>query len=92
MKELYDNSAHVETTFNENNLSEYLLQAQWAEMVERSGIHSIEQLKDSDPTTLAAQLRERQELLSGDLEGAPGKTTVERWVNEAKNHKFTATA
>ncbi|MBU1204135.1 MAG: methyltransferase domain-containing protein [Nanoarchaeota archaeon] len=32
--EIYDNPRHVEDTFNESNLSEYLLQAQWAEFVE----------------------------------------------------------
>jgi cyclopropane fatty-acyl-phospholipid synthase-like methyltransferase len=32
--EMYDKPKHVEDTFNESNLSEYLLQAQWAEFVE----------------------------------------------------------
>lgn len=32
--EMYDNPGHVETTFNEQKLPEYLLQAQWAEFVE----------------------------------------------------------
>lgn len=31
---MYDKKEHVEVTFNENNLSPYLLQAQWAEFVE----------------------------------------------------------
>ena len=34
MSEMYDNSQHVEATFTESNLSEYLLQSQWAEFVE----------------------------------------------------------
>jgi len=34
MVEMYDNPKHVEDTFTESNLSEYLLQAQWAEFVE----------------------------------------------------------
>jgi len=34
MTEMYDNPQHVEDTFTESNLSEYLLQAQWAEFVE----------------------------------------------------------
>ena len=34
MAEMYDNPKHVEDTFTESNLSEYLLQAQWAEFVE----------------------------------------------------------
>jgi hypothetical protein len=32
--EMYDKPKHVEDTFTESNLSEYLLQAQWAEFVE----------------------------------------------------------
>lgn len=32
--EMYDNPQHVKDTFDENNYSEYLLQAQWAEFVE----------------------------------------------------------
>ncbi len=32
--EMYDKPKHVEDTFNESNLSEYLLQAQWSEFVE----------------------------------------------------------
>ena len=34
MKEMYDNPKHLEDTFTESNLSEYLLQAQWAEFIE----------------------------------------------------------
>ena len=34
MVEMYDKNKHVEDTFNENNMPEYLLQAQWAEFVE----------------------------------------------------------
>lgn len=34
MHEMYDNPQHVKDTFTESNLSEYLLQAQWAEFIE----------------------------------------------------------
>ena len=34
MTEMYDNPQHLKDTFTESNLSEYLLQAQWAEFVE----------------------------------------------------------
>ncbi|MBI4158956.1 class I SAM-dependent methyltransferase [Candidatus Woesearchaeota archaeon] len=34
MPEMYDDLKHIEDTFTENNLSEYLIQAQWAEFVE----------------------------------------------------------
>ncbi len=32
--EMYDKTKHVEDTFEESNLSEYLLQAQWSEFIE----------------------------------------------------------
>jgi len=34
MEEMYADPTHAEETFDENNLSEYLLQAQWSEFVE----------------------------------------------------------
>lgn len=34
MTAMYDNPKHVEDTFTESNLSEYLLRAQWAEFIE----------------------------------------------------------
>jgi len=34
MQEMYDNPKHLDDTFTESNLLEYLLQAQWAEFVE----------------------------------------------------------
>lgn len=46
--EMYDNQKHVEDTFNENNLSEYLLQAQWAEFIElKKAIVEINKKKKS---------------------------------------------
>ena len=40
--EMYENPDHVETTFDEHKLSEYLLQAQWAEFVElKKAIHDV---------------------------------------------------
>jgi len=34
MVEMYDKTKHVEDTFNESNMPEYLLQAQWSEFIE----------------------------------------------------------
>lgn len=34
MAEMYDKNKHVEDTFNESNMPEYLLQAQWSEFIE----------------------------------------------------------
>lgn len=40
--EMYDNPSHVASTFNEQNLSEYLLQAQWAEFIAlKEEIHQL---------------------------------------------------
>jgi cyclopropane fatty-acyl-phospholipid synthase-like methyltransferase len=46
MTEMYDDPDNVETTFNEENLSEYLIQAKWAEMVElKKSLHEIYLMK-----------------------------------------------
>lgn len=48
MEEMYDNTQHVEDTFTESNLSEYLLQAQWAEFIElKKAIVEIYKIKKS---------------------------------------------
>jgi SAM-dependent methyltransferase len=51
--EMYDNKKHVADTFNENNLPEYLIQAQWAEFVElKKAITEIHNRKKSPLTVL----------------------------------------
>jgi SAM-dependent methyltransferase len=46
--EMYDDPKHVKDTFNEDNLSEYLLQAQWAEFTElKKAISEIYKRKKS---------------------------------------------
>jgi hypothetical protein len=48
MVEMYDNTKHVKDTFNETNLSEYLLQAQWAEFIElKKAIYGLHKKKSS---------------------------------------------
>jgi len=45
---MYDKPQHVKDTFNENNLTEYLLQAQWAELIElKKAITELYQKKGS---------------------------------------------
>jgi hypothetical protein len=44
--EMYDKSEHIKDTFTESNLSEYLLQAQWAEFYElKKAIYEIQKNK-----------------------------------------------
>lgn len=65
---------------------------QYAELLERSGIHSIEQLKNYDPDELLMLVREKQDSLKVNIQGnSPGYATVEHWIAEAQDHKFGAT-
>ena len=51
--EMYDNKKHVEDTFTESNLSEYLIQAQWAEFIElKKAIMELYRKKKSPLTVL----------------------------------------
>jgi len=51
--EMYDNPKHVKDTFTESNLSEYLLQAQWAEFIElKKAISEIYKKKKSQLSIL----------------------------------------
>ena len=53
MAEMYDNKKHVEDTFTESNLSEYLIQAQWAEFIElKKAITELYRKKKSPLTVL----------------------------------------
>lgn len=50
---MYDDKQHIEDTFNQNNFSEYLLQAQWSEFVElKKAINSLHIRKKSPLTVL----------------------------------------
>ncbi len=51
--EMYDDKQHIEDTFNQNNFSEYLLQAQWSEFVElKKAISSLYKQKKSPLSVL----------------------------------------
>lgn len=63
---------------------------QYAELLERSGIHSIDQLKSSNPDKLLKRVRDKQDSLEINIQGnSPGHAMVEHWINEAKDHKFS---
>jgi predicted flap endonuclease-1-like 5' DNA nuclease len=64
---------------------------QYAELLERSGIHSITQLKDSNPNKLLKLVRKKQDSLKINIQGnSPGHATVEHWIAEARDHRFNA--
>ena len=66
---------------------------QYAELLERSGIHSIAQLKAETPTKLLAAVRKKQDSLKINIQGNHlGQATVSHWIDEAKAHKATITA
>lgn len=63
---------------------------QYAELLERSGVHSIGQLKSSDPDALLRRVRKKQRSLQVNIQGnSPGHATVEHWIHEARDHRFS---
>lgn len=52
MAEMYDNIKHVKDTFNEKDMPEYLLQAQWAEFIELKKIITELYNKKKSPLTI----------------------------------------
>lgn len=64
---------------------------QYAELLERSGIHSIDQLKNFDPNKLLKLVRKKQDSLKINIQGnSPGHATVAHWIGAARDHKFSA--
>ena len=62
---------------------------QYAELLERSGVHSIDQLKDSNPTTLLNLVHHKEDSLKVNIQGNTiGQATVENWIDEARNHEL----
>jgi len=64
---------------------------QYAELLERSGVHNIAQLKSYDPDELLKLVRKKQDSLKINIQGnSPGHATVEHWISEAQNHTFNS--
>lgn len=60
---------------------------QYAELLERSGVHSIRQLKDSKPNDLLNLVREKQDSLEVNIQGnVPGHSLVKNWIDQARKH------
>ena len=65
---------------------------QYAELLERSGINSIGQLRRYNPTKLLKLVRKKQDSLKLNIQGnSPGHATVEHWIDEANDHKYSTT-
>jgi len=62
---------------------------QYAELLERSGIHSIAQLKNYNPNKLLKLIKKKQNSLKINIQGNhPGNAMVEHWIDEANDHKY----
>ena len=85
--------APVSTVKSWQNMSELAsvkdIGPQYAELLERSGVHSIDQLKDSNPTTLLNLVHHKEDSLKVNIQGNTiGQATVENWIDEARNHEL----
>lgn len=64
---------------------------QYAELLERSGIHTIALLKKCTPDALLALVRKKQDSLKVNIQGnSLGRITVANWIDQARSHAFTA--
>lgn len=62
---------------------------QYAELLERSGIHNIKQLKEYDSKKLLDTINRKQDSLEVNIQGnSPGIVTVENWIDQAKSHSI----
>lgn len=62
---------------------------QSAEILERSGIHSIAQLKNYDANKLLKLVHQKQDSLKVNIEGhPPERETVEHWIDVAREHDY----
>ena len=59
----------------------------YAHLLDRAGVHSIDQLKNSNPKRLAQRVQHEQEAANLNQPGvAPGEARVSAWINEARAH------
>ena len=62
---------------------------QYAELLEHSGIHSIDQLGSYNPDELLKLMSKKQDSLKIVLQGnSADYATVEHWINEARDHQL----
>jgi predicted flap endonuclease-1-like 5' DNA nuclease len=61
---------------------------QYAELLERSGVHTIDQLKHYDTGKLLKLVKHKQDSMDTKIQGnTPGHDLVANWIHEAKGHK-----
>ena len=66
---------------------------QYAELLVRSGVHTIEELKNFEPDKLLKLVRAKENSLEVNIQGnSPGYATVEHWIDEARDHRFSASS
>ncbi|MDD3174919.1 MAG: DUF4332 domain-containing protein [Candidatus Nanoarchaeia archaeon] len=62
---------------------------QYSELLERSGVHSIKQLKNYDVKSLLKLVTKKEDSLKNNIQGnTPGLALVSNWIEQAKSHKF----
>jgi len=63
---------------------------QYAELLERSGVHSIDQLGNYNANDLLSIVRAKENSLKINIQGnTPGPALVENWIEEARDHQYT---
>jgi len=64
---------------------------QYSELLERSGVHNIKQLKDYTAKTLLELVLEKEDSLKINIQGnTPGHDLVKNWIDQARKHKFSS--
>jgi PGF-pre-PGF domain-containing protein len=62
---------------------------QYSELLERSGVHSIKQLKNYEVKSLLKLVTKKEDSLKNNIQGnTPGVALVSNWIEQAKAHKF----
>ncbi|MFO8015607.1 MAG: DUF4332 domain-containing protein [Candidatus Woesearchaeota archaeon] len=62
---------------------------QYSELLERSGVHTIGQLKKYDPNKLLNLVRKKQNSIKVKIQGnIIGYPLVENWIKKARNHRY----
>ncbi|HYD03041.1 MAG TPA: DUF4332 domain-containing protein [Alphaproteobacteria bacterium] len=63
----------------------------YADLLEKSGIHSVAQLQEYDADELHNIVRKKQNIAKVNIEEPPAHATVENWISEARDHRFSTT-
>ena len=65
---------------------------QYAELLERSGVHNIRQLKMYNVSNLLKLVQKKQASLKINIQGnTPGEPLIQNWITQAKQHTFAKT-